>query len=84
MLVRSVSLSSAGPGSSGGTDAPSATAGSGTLTANVSLVVFQHAKAQSAAGTGAGAAGSTAATTTAPTTTAPPATTAPGSATTRR
>jgi hypothetical protein len=82
VLVRSVSIASgsgAGSGAGGGAAAPSATTGSGTLTANISLMVFQHAKVAAPAG----AAGGTTATTTAPTTTTPPATTAGGSATTR-
>ncbi len=84
VLVRSVSIASAsgGTGTSGGAAVPSATTGSGTLTANVSLMVFQHAKVQAPAGAG-GAAAAPTATTTAPTTTTPPPTPASGSATTR-
>jgi Pilus assembly protein, PilO len=73
VLVRSVSVNSGSSGSSGtsgGTTATAATTGSSTLTANISLTVFQHAKAQAAAGTPGAAS--------APATTAPP-----GSATTR-
>jgi hypothetical protein len=76
VLVRSVNIASgsgtSGSGTSGGA-APTATAGTGLLTANISMVVFQHAKAQ----TPAASAGGTG------TTTAPPATTPPASATTR-
>src|SRR6266545_4225841 len=64
VLVRSVSV--AGSGSSGGTSSGSTatlTAGGGALTANISLMVFQHAKVQAP-----GAAG-----TTTPSTTTPPA-----------
>ncbi|HEX6673823.1 MAG TPA: type 4a pilus biogenesis protein PilO [Actinomycetes bacterium] len=83
VLVGSVNIASASgaTGSSGGAAVPSATTGSGTLTANISVMVFQHAKVQAPAGAG-GAAAATA-TTTAPTTTTPPPTTASGSATTR-
>jgi hypothetical protein len=65
VLVRSVSV--AGSGSSGGTSSGSTatlTAGGGALTANISLMVFQHAKVQAPAG---------AAGTTTPSTTTPPA-----------
>ena len=81
VLVRSVSVAS-GAGASGGAAGVTATTGGGTLTANISLMVFQHAKVQAPAGT-AGASGAGAPATTAPTTTTPPATTAPGSVTTR-
>jgi hypothetical protein len=80
VLVRSVTIatgSAASGGTSGGAAVPSATTGSGTLTANISLMVFQHAKATAAAGTGGAASGAPA------TTTPPPPTTASGSATTR-
>jgi Tfp pilus assembly protein PilO len=56
VLVRSVSLSgssSGGGGTSGGTSgtATATTTGATTLTANIGLAVFQHAKAKAAAGT---------------------------------
>jgi hypothetical protein len=80
VLVRSVNIAgSGGSGSaSGGGATSAAAAGTGLLTANISLVVFQHAKAAPGATTagGTGTAG-------APTTTAPSATTPPASATTR-
>jgi len=79
VLVRSVSVAGSGSsgGTSGGAAVPSATTGSGTLTANITLMVFQHAKVKVAAGAGGAAPGP------ATTTTTPTPTTASGSATTR-
>jgi hypothetical protein len=62
VLVRSVSVASAGGTS--GTASATGTAAGATLTANISLTVFQHTKVQAPAGTAG---------TTAPTTTTPPA-----------
>jgi hypothetical protein len=87
VMVRSVSLASgAGTGgTSGGTASATATSVGGTLTANISLTVFQHAKVQAPAGTAgaSGTSGAAASPTAAPTTTTPTTTTAPGSSTTR-
>jgi hypothetical protein len=85
VLVRSVNVAGSGASGAGtgatGAAAPTATAGAGSLTATVSLAVFQHAKTQTPAAAAAGGAAAAAAPAT--TTTTPPASTAPASATTR-
>jgi Tfp pilus assembly protein PilO len=66
VLVRSVSINSSSSGSSGSSGTASATAtttAATTLTANIGLTVFQHAKAQAAAGTTAAASTATPTTT---------------------